>query len=395
LLLGLLKHVVPLSARRLTGSYISALLIIAGLTIMSHLALAYVLHHNKGSAAIINVSGRQRMLSQRIASLAAEYRLGDSSARPELMSAINEFQTTETTLSSTNLASLSTDQETSLVRQIYLGGRPSLNDYSKGFVADARTVASLPPGDPAAASALSRVFAAARSPLLIKLNDVVQIHQHSADVVFAELEKIQLVTLVFVLLTLAVEALTIFRPMITWIIRYTGEVVRLATIDPLTEIANRRGFIERFEIERARAARSRRPLSLLMFDVDHFKNVNDTYGHDGGDAVLRAMADCFRQAMRASDVAGRLGGEEFVILLPETDLSGAQLLAERLRAAIERLALSFGKHLIGVTVSIGVVSVQHDEGAVERALHEADALMYRAKRLGRNCVVSEPPAYPG
>jgi diguanylate cyclase (GGDEF)-like protein len=391
---GVLKHVLPLSARRLTGSYISALLIIAGLTIVSHLALAYVLQHNKGSAAIINVSGRQRMLSQRIASLAAEYRLGDASARPELMSAIDEFQTNEMNLSSANLASSSTDHETLSIRQIYFDGKPSLNDDSIIFVADARRIASLPAGDPAAASALSRVFAAARSPLLIKLNEVVQIHQHSADVVFAELEKIQLITLVFVLLTLAVEALTIFRPMITWIIKYTGEVVRLATIDPLTEVANRRGFIERFETERARAARSRRPLSLLMFDVDHFKSVNDTYGHDGGDAVLRAMADCFRQMMRTSDVAGRLGGEEFAILLPETDLSGAQFLAERLRAAVERMALSFGKSYIGVTVSIGVVSVQHDEGAIERALHDADALMYRAKQRGRNCVVTELPAYP-
>jgi diguanylate cyclase (GGDEF)-like protein len=389
-----LHDVVPLSARRLTGSYLAALLIIAGLTIASHLALAYVLQHNKGAAAIIDISGRQRMLSQRIASLAAEYRLGDQTARPALVAAIDEFDNVEAKLSAGNLASLSNDPETLAVRRIYLGGAPSLNDQATGFVADARRVAALPSDDPAASAALSRIFAAARAPLLMKLDDVVEIHERSADTVFAELENIQLATLIFVLLTLAVEALTIFRPMIRWIITYTGEVVRLATIDPLTEIANRRGFIERCETERARAARADRPLSLLMIDVDHFKAINDRYGHDGGDAVLRAIADRFRQTLRSADVPGRLGGEEFAILLPETDLQGAGLLAERLRAAVEQMSTSFETYRIAVTVSIGVVAVRHDDGAIERALHDADALMYRAKDRGRNCVVSESPALP-
>jgi len=390
---GLVDRVAPLSARRLTGSYISALLIIAGLTIASHLALAYVLQHNKGSAAVIDISGRQRMLSQRIAGLAAEYQLGDKTARPDLIAAIDEFETVEDRLSAANLASPSTDAETLSVRQIYLGGHPSLNDLSKLFVVDARQVASLPPGDPAAQPALSRVFSAARAPLLGKLIDVVELHERGSDRAFAKLENIQLATLIFVLLTLAVEALTIFRPMIQWIIAYTGEIVRLATIDPLTGIANRRGFIERCETERARAARGDRHLSLLMIDVDHFKAINDTYGHDAGDAVLRALADCFRQTMRTSDIPGRLGGEEFAILLPETDLPGAALLAERLRVAVEQMGLIVEENRIDVTISIGVVSVPYDEGAVEGALHDADALMYRAKRDGRNRVVGGPPTY--
>jgi len=387
-----MKPLVPISARRLTRSYIVALSIIAGLTILSHLALAYVVQQNQNAAAIINISGRQRMLSQRIASLAAEYRLGDESAKPPLIAAINQFETVENRLSLANRADRSQSFDTLSSRDIYVGGAQSLDVLAVSFVEDARRVAALPPNDPQAAAPLARVFAAARAPLLTKLDDVVSLHKEGAEAVLVELEVVQLVTLALVLLTLAVEGLTIFRPMIRWVIGYTGEIVRLATIDPLTEVANRRGFLERFEAERARAARFGRPLCLLMLDIDHFKMINDTFGHDGGDEALRAMAECCRHSLRTSDFLGRLGGEEFAILLPETDLEGAAYLAERLRAAVQEMTLPFKTPPVGMTVSVGVVSVGHESGAVQKALQEADALMYHAKRSGRNCVVSDARA---
>jgi diguanylate cyclase (GGDEF)-like protein len=387
-----MKPLVPISARRLTRSYIVALSIIAGLTILSHLALAFVVQQNQNAAAIINISGRQRMLSQRIASLAAEYRLGDESAKPPLIAAINQFETVENRLSQANRTDHSQSIETLSSRNIYVGGAQPLDILAVSFVVDARRVAALPPGDPAAAAPLARMFAAARTPLLTKLDDVVSLHKDGAEAVLVELEVVQLVTLALVLLTLAVEGLTIFRPMIRWVIGYTGEIVRLATIDPLTEVANRRGFLERFEAERARAARFGRPLCLLMLDIDHFKMINDTFGHDGGDEALRAMAECCRHSLRTSDFLGRLGGEEFAILLPETDLAGAALLAERLRAAVQTMILPFETQRVGMTVSVGVVRVGHEADAVQRALQDADALMYRAKRSGRNCVVSDAHA---
>lgn len=392
---GNLNTVTALSARRLTAYYITALLIIGGLTIASHFALTYVLQHNQGAAAIINISGRQRMLSQRIAGLAAEYRLGDQTARPELLAAIVEFKTVEDELGAVAFSSNANDAETVSIRNIYANGVQSLNVQVAGFVADAQAVASLPPNDPAAADALARVFAAARSPLLVALNNVVTIHQRGAEAVLAELKNLQVMILAVVLLTLAIEALTIFRPMIRWIVVYTSEIVRLATIDPLTGVSNRRGFLDRCEAERIRAERHGRPLCLLMLDADNFKAVNDTYGHDGGDAVLRAMAECFRRIIRTSDFVGRLGGEEFAVLLIETDLPGAMLMAERLREAVEGMAVDFEGHRIAITVSIGVASVQHDTAAIDGALRDADALMYRAKRGGRNCVVSVHPALVG
>ncbi len=390
-----LKQENPLSARHLTRYYVTALMIIASLTISSHLLLTYVLRHNQGTAAIINISGRQRMLSQRIASLAAQYRLGDTSARSALVIATNDFATTEAALSAASRADPDANEDTLKIRDIYAAGADPLDDEAVGFVADARQIASLSPADPALAAPLKRLFAEARSPLLAKLNNIVAIHQNETEQVLAELEDLQLAILGTVLLTLTIEALMIFRPMIRRIVFYTAEITRLAKTDPLTELPNRRGFLERCEVERIRAQRHSRPLCLLMLDADRFKHINDTYGHEAGDEILRSMVATFQKVLRENDFAGRLGGEEFAVLAPETDLPGAALLAERLRAEVESQTIIIHGEKIKVTVSIGVAPVLTDAGGIGRALHDADLLMYRAKHLGRNCVVNAEPTCPG
>lgn len=373
----------------------TALLIIASLTISSHLLLTYVLRHNQGTAAIINVSGRQRMLSQRIASLAAQYRLGDITARPALIIAINEFATTEAALSAANRAVMHANAATLDIRDIYAAGANPLDAEVAGFVSDARQISSLSPADPAMEAPLNRLFAEARSPLLTKLDNIVAIHQSETERVLAELEDLQLAILGIVLLTLTTEALMIFRPMIRRIIVYTTEITRLATTDPLTELPNRRGFLERCEAERIRAQRHGRPLCLMMLDADRFKQINDTYGHEAGDEILRSMAATFQKVLRASDFAGRLGGEEFAVLAPETDLPGGTLLAERLRAEVASQTVIFQGQKITITVSIGVAQVLGDAKGIGRALHDADLLMYRAKQAGRNCVFNAEPVLLG
>jgi diguanylate cyclase (GGDEF)-like protein len=381
----------PLSARRLTSYYLTALMIIAGLTIASHLILGHVLRHNQGNAAVINISGRQRMLCQRIASLAAQYRLGDATARPPLIDAINEFATTQAALSAANRAIANPDAETLEIRGIYAAGPQSLDAAASRFVADARLVAGLAPANPAAAAPLARIFAAARAPMLAELNQVVAIHQSETERILAELACLQRAIIAIVLITLGIEAQIIFRPMIRQIVEYTGEITRLATIDPLTELPNRRGFFDRAEAETTRAQRYNHPLSLLMLDADHFKQINDSYGHEAGDQVLRALAGALREILRGGDIAGRLGGEEFAILTPQTDLPGAAQLARRLQAKIAGLAVSFGTHTINITVSIGVAPVPPAPDGLARALRDADSLLYRAKNTGRNRVVTAGP----
>lgn len=384
---GFLKSKPHISGRTLTWYYLTALAIIAGLTIASHLVVSYVLHHNQGTAAIINVSGRQRMLSQRIASLAAEYEQGDQTAYPDLIVSINEFEASESALSAASQNSKNPDPEMREIQQIYTGKTESLDSMAQQYIANAREIVALPRSSPAAEAALAALFKAARAPLLNKLDEIVDIHQRDTEHVLHELSLLQLGIGITVMLTLLTEAIAIFRPMVKRITLFTSEIIRLATVDPLTELLNRRGFLDRCSIELSRARRFRRPLTLMLLDVDHFKNVNDTYGHEGGDEALRLMARALRDVLRGTDLAGRIGGEEFAVLLVETDLVGALQVAERLRTAISNLSIEFQGHMLRITASIGVSRVSTDSDSVNQALRDADHAMYRAKQAGRNLVV--------
>ncbi len=169
--------------------------------------------------------------------------------------------------------------------------------------------------------------------------------------------------------------------------RLFGEVQRLARIDELTELLNRRHFFERAEQELARAKRYKRPLSAILLDVDHFKRVNDTYGHAVGDEVLRVVAGRCRETVRTMDILGRYGGEEFVILVPDTSQAGtSEGLAERLRSSIAEEPIASDDGAIAVTISLGVAGLRHDEDDLASLLDRADTALYAAKEGGRNCV---------
>ncbi|MET4161223.1 diguanylate cyclase (GGDEF)-like protein/PAS domain S-box-containing protein [Marinobacterium sp. MBR-111] len=161
------------------------------------------------------------------------------------------------------------------------------------------------------------------------------------------------------------------------------ELHRLATSDALTGLANRRYFMERLEQERARAVRFNTRCGLMMIDLDHFKQVNDQFGHATGDRVLKAFADTAAAQMRQIDIIGRIGGEEFAVLLPGTDMEGAKILAERLRLAIA--AISFADiYSLHVTTSIGVTVITKTDHEVDAPLGRADKAVYTAKHNGRD-----------
>ena len=160
----------------------------------------------------------------------------------------------------------------------------------------------------------------------------------------------------------------------------------LAETDALTGLFNRGYFEEALSKEFKRVVRHQRPLSLLLIDVDHFKKINDRFGHTAGDAVLKIVASIIKKAMRDTDVAARYGGEEFVAILAETDKTGAQNLAERLRKAIFLNPIDAGGNAVSVSVSIGVASFPRDTGNREELVELADKALYGAKSHGRNKV---------
>lgn len=164
------------------------------------------------------------------------------------------------------------------------------------------------------------------------------------------------------------------------------ELIRLATTDALTGMANRRHFIELMTQELAHFVRFGQPAAFLMMDIDFFKSINDTYGHATGDKVLKHFADLARQRLRRVDLLGRLGGEEFGILLPGTDAEGAMLFAERFRSYVADTPALLNDATIPLTVSIGVAVFQQGDAASDNIMARADLALYRAKNEGRNRV---------
>ncbi|MBE9608010.1 GGDEF domain-containing protein [Chitinilyticum piscinae] len=156
--------------------------------------------------------------------------------------------------------------------------------------------------------------------------------------------------------------------------------------DPLTGLANRRHFDEWAGQACSEARRYGQPLSLLALDLDHFKRINDRWGHDVGDKVLVATAGCIRQALRECDLAARFGGEEFVVALPQTSLAAATSVAERIRARVSELRVDAGAEQISMTVSIGITGLHSEEASADAALLRADEALYAAKHGGRNQV---------
>jgi two-component system, cell cycle response regulator len=170
--------------------------------------------------------------------------------------------------------------------------------------------------------------------------------------------------------------------------KYHEEIYRMTIVDGLTQIHNKRALFEALEKELMRARRYERDLSLLMFDIDFFKRINDQYGHLAGDHVLRELARVVQERIRREEVFARYGGEEFVILLPETPLPGAAALAENLRARVANHAFVFQGERIPVTVSIGTALLGENDKVAADLIQRADEKLYEAKRGGRNRVCS-------
>lgn len=181
---------------------------------------------------------------------------------------------------------------------------------------------------------------------------------------------------------------------ITDLVNDAERLEELANIDGLTGLVNRRRFFDLAERDWGLAVRYDRAVALLMIDIDHFKAVNDTYGHDVGDAAIRQVAEICKDSKRATDVVARVGGEEFALLLPDTDLAGALIVAERIRARVAANAVPDAIAPVLLTVSIGAAQRQSGTPDFMALMKRADQWLYVAKRGGRNRVACEDPSLP-
>jgi diguanylate cyclase (GGDEF)-like protein len=171
--------------------------------------------------------------------------------------------------------------------------------------------------------------------------------------------------------------------------------VRLSTVDPLTGLFNRTFFFAAVDREIARSLRSNRGFCLLMMDVDELKSINDRYGHHFGDQVIHGIGEVIQTGVRKIDTAARYGGDEFVVLLPETDPTGAWVLAEKVRIGVTELSVVVAGTQIPASVSVGVVNFPDDGQTADALMISADQAMYASKRGGKNRVMGFPVAVTG
>jgi diguanylate cyclase (GGDEF)-like protein len=182
---------------------------------------------------------------------------------------------------------------------------------------------------------------------------------------------------------------------VTDLVRNAEQLERLATIDSMTGLYNRGHFLNQAAAEWSRSQRYQRPLSMLMVDIDRFKQVNDRYGHAVGDETIVAVAGACAKGKRQSDIVGRLGGEEFAIPLPETELAQATIVADRLCKAIAAHVMTAREVQFKVTASIGTAAASVSMSGLDALMRAADQALYQAKAQGRNCVVQwSPPETP-
>lgn len=271
--------------------------------------------------------------------------------------------------------------------EIYFTTDDPLQPKLAGLIADASSLARVAP-NAVRTSALADIDAEQYQTLVIDLDRAIYTYENKLQERMLTLQIWQRSALTIMLVILFLESLFIFIPTIRRMNAYSEMLRHMALNDTLTNIGNRRYFEARGTEEIQRARRHMQPLGLCLLDVDHFKLINDTYGHASGDRVLQDLTRVIINALRTEDILSRTGGEEFAILLPYADIRNASMVAERVRQAVR--AATFvaegGEHIL-LTVSIGVVMVNVENDTIDKSMEEADAAMYEAKFRGRNLTV--------
>ncbi len=386
-------------SKALTWAYITAFGLIATLTVVSHMATTYITDQQKESAEISHYISSQRGIARQIALYASNYyRMEEQLDHDFLMRSISDMEAAHDYLMKIIPKNNTGEPPVSLVLlDIYHEEPFKLAPQVEQFLSTAKVYASLPAHEKSKPrSATLNYLSTQSSGLLLQLLDTA-LERYQTETIhkIARYYNMQFIGTIFILGTLLFEAAFVFRPLVIHIRSYHDLLLKQALEDPLTGLDNRRAFIKRAEMEIKQATRLDLSFVVVLADLDNFKLVNDTYGHDVGDKVLQHFSKVLKKSLRAADVIGRIGGEEFALLLPQN------ITAEKGRHVLERLCekvahtpceynLPDGStEALNYTVSIGYVFVSDDkEQPIEALLKRADEALYKAKDQGRNCVVS-------
>ncbi len=382
-------------SRFLTISYVLALGLIALLATGSHILIMQMTGAQKETAEIVYIAGRQRVTAQQVALHASNFiNTSDTKDKALMENAYFSFK-----LGHDYLVHGYSEGKTGQVKlspalySIYFDEPINLHRQSQDYIKLAEAFMKLDSESTREEffEIYSKLSNTATGALMNGLDLAAQQYQEESLAKINNLKIMQTIVFAVLIMTLLVEALFIFRPLVLHVKQYSQELMHQALRDSLTGLSNRRAFMQSAEVELSRASRHNTPVCMVLCDVDKFKKINDTHGHAAGDEVLKHLSKILTDIFRKEDVIGRIGGEEFAFLLPETTSEQALKLMEKIRLKIQNSPCVIEDETrrplsLECTASFGVALRHNQAEKLDALLARADAALYEAKENGRNQV---------
>ena len=375
-----------LDPKKLTAYYAIALLIIASLSVVSHVLLNFMVKQNDGYAELINVSGRQRMLSQRIAGMSERYAGGEVVIKDQLRDAINLFESSHAYLKQSKDVQSGTSTNAERLRDIYFEGYQPLDDQVSQYIEVAREVLKDGSRSKLTDEAVKYLQEEADLELLLTLDRVVQTFQAESERKLENLRLFQKGILLIVLLTLLCEALLLFRPMIKKIVHVSSMLVLQVSMDPISKLHNRKSFLTSINAAVKEFRMRERTSFLLIFEIGNYDLLHEKHGYKVTDALADRVGECVQKQLQKQDIGGRISEHGFGILLTASSLERTALCATRLLESIQGILLTIGKTDVPIDVSMGVSEVNTNIEVTE-ALAQANRALAKAKLSKDNPVM--------
>lgn len=378
-------------------AYLLALVLIGALSLVSHIAQDAIVQKNQFIGSKLNVGGRQRMYSQRIAWKAQQLMAVDNwetpagnALRKELYDSAEAMQLAHQRLLSKEFHWAENSPLAPKLETLYFNGPNALNALCQDYVRLAKNI-SKSSSKTEAQRYYEELLPLAQQTLLDSFEEAMEMYQKNMELQIKAIRFNSAIALWVLMITLALEALLIFVPVLAKIQQQEDKLNELAQTDPLTGCFNRRSLFNTATQIMRLAKRNNHPVSVIVMDIDFFKKVNDCYGHGTGDEVIKKVAETAQGLIRQSDLIGRMGGEEFAIILSNASEAQAAVVAEKIRTNIEGRTFYFKGASFSITLSMGVAAYtnqsDHNFDDPDSLIQKADTALYVAKNTGRNQVV--------
>jgi len=383
-------------AGSMSRAYITAFALIAGISIFVHFITSSITQIQQTSIKNSYHINQERALIDQISSSAAKHFSMGGKLDFDLMNqALEKIEANRPVVEQAINNSGFLSPKSKVLYQAYYDQPFNLDENIREFIEKTQLYATFDAVDGSMERLEAHEFIQNKSRSLLQpiLNKTLADYQNEVISRIKTYHHIQLAGLVFILIVLLFEAAFIFHPLATRTRKYHRMLLKQALEDPLTGLANRRAFMNRSEAAMMCAHRDNQPMIVALTDLDHFKSVNDTYGHDIGDAVLKHFSAVMKKSLRGGDIIGRIGGEEFAVILPNTNYETGKEALERLCRDVENtpcpyISDSNTNEFLTYTVSIGFTNISSNkEMSIDALLKKSDEALYEAKEGGRNRAV--------